>query len=114
MGTLGVHRESDQIPLVDADHGGAGAQGQFGFGLVVHLDQGAEAHLAAKLQQFSQLPGGQRGHDKQHGIGTHEAGVAHVGGTDGEILTQHRQFHGHARLDQVAGRARKKLTIGQH
>ena len=75
---LVVDLEGDQVPLVDADEGGADGEGPLELGLVVDLDQRVEADLDGEPVEAGQLVVVERGGDEQHAVGAHEAGVEHV------------------------------------
>ena len=77
-GALVVDREGAQVPLVDPDQPGPGAQGAVELLLVVHLDQGGQAERAGAGREAGQLVVVEGGGDQQHGVGPHEAGVDHV------------------------------------
>ena len=77
---VGVDLERDQVALVHPNEGGSHGQGTIQLVLVVDLHQGIEADLAGQRMERGELAVVEGRRDEQHGIGTHEAGIADVGG----------------------------------
>jgi len=55
----------------------------------------------------------QGGHDEEHGVGAHEAGVGDVARPHREVLAQHRQGDRRPRFGQVGGRPAEVRFVGQ-
>ena len=83
-----VHLERAQVPLVHPDDLGAGLNGPVQFEPVVDLHQGGQRAASGQFEERAQLGIGQGGHDQQHGIGPHQAGVAPRRGLDREVLAK--------------------------
>src|SRR5204862_786034 len=87
-GPLVVDLERDEVALVDTHEGGADLQGDLQLWLVVHFDQRVETHFGGQVVERAQLPGVEGGGDEQHAVGPHEASIAHVVRSHGEVLAQ--------------------------
>ena len=81
-----IDLERPQIPLVDADHMGAGPEGSIELWLVVHLHQGSHSQLSGDLHEPTELEVGERSNDEEHRVGVHVPGITHIQCTDGEVL----------------------------
>ncbi len=75
-----VDGERVQVALVDAHHRGPEGEGPCQLVLVVHLYQDVEPEPVRQPRQIAQLVVVEGGHDQQDRVGTHDPGVAHVGG----------------------------------
>ena len=67
-----------------------------------------------QVQELRELARREGTDDQQQSVGSHEPGVADVGGADREVLSQYREVHRGAGLGQVVGRPAKELLVGQH
>ncbi|MNY21018.1 hypothetical protein D3C86_1545370 [compost metagenome] len=80
----------------------------------MHLDQHIEVEGLGGRRQLGQLRIGQRRDYQQHAIGAQGAGLDDLVGVDHEILADHRQRTGVARLLQVEVGALEEILVGQH
>ena len=103
-----------QVALVDTDEGGADGEGGVELRLVVDLDEHGEAEIGGQGVELGELGGVEGGHDEQHGVGAHQAGVGDVAGVDGEVLAHHRQRRRGPGRAQVVGRPGEELLVGEH
>ena len=80
----------------------------------MHFDQHIQADVHRFAVQRQQRCVVERGHDQQDAVGAEHARFHDLVGIDGEILAQHRQRAGGARLLQVGVGALEEIDIGQH
>src|SRR5690606_16485343 len=106
--------EGPQIAVVDADQGRVQRQGRVQFVPVVDFNQHVHAQFRGHAFEFAQLGGRQGGGDQQHAVRTQRPGVDDLVGIDQEILAQHGQAAGGARLAQVIIAALEILHVGEH
>ena len=108
------HLESAQVTVVDAQQRGLQLERRSQFLVVVHLDQHVHAEVKRASFQFRHQAVVQCRHDQQDRIRAHRARLVHLVMVDDEILADHRQRAGGARLAQVGFRALEELHVGQH
>ena len=113
-GSIGVDREGREVALVHPDELRPGVEGPRQLGLVVHLDHGVERELPGHAQEARQFRVRQRGDDQQDGIGSHEAGVADVGGAHVKSLRRTGSRHAGTDRHQVGGGTREERLVGEH
>src|SRR6056297_2951790 len=112
----GVERglEGVEIAVVDADHHGFEMCRAVQFGAVMHLDQSVHAPVFCRGLKLGGLGVTDRRHNDQDAVRTPGARLGDLIGVIHEILAQHRQIAGGARLPKILGRALKAGCIGQH
>ena len=103
-----------EIAVVDADHLAVQTCCPVQFGPVVHLDQGIHAPIRRRCFQLCSLRVRNAGHNDQNAICTQCTRLGHLIGVIHEILAQHRQLAGRARLGQKRFCALKTWGIRQY
>ena len=111
-GFIGGH--PGQIPVVDADNLGAGAQRPFQLRLVVHLDDGRHANPGNRFPQTLQLLILEDRDDQQHSIGASGARRHHLDRIDDEVLAEDRTVNRGPDLFQMQQAAAEELRLRQH
>ena len=103
-----------QVAVVHADQRRGELQRVVQFFAVVHFHQHRHAEAVRQSLERLHLFGGQRGGDQQDRIRAHRSRLVDLVFVHDEILAQHRQSTGCARLLQMIRAALKELLIGQH
>ena len=77
------------------------------------LDQGIHADFQGQGVEVGQLGIVQGGHYEQHGVGTHDPGIADIACIDSEVLAEHRNRDSTACSHQVVDRAAEVPDVGE-
>jgi hypothetical protein len=90
-GPVGIDSKGHEVSLVHADQISASGNGTIEFGFIVNLDKRIKPDGMGQLQKRFEFGLVKSGGDEQHAVGSHDAGIAHVSSTDGEVFAQHRE-----------------------
>ena len=106
--------ERAQVAVVDADQRRAQLQRRGQLVAVMHFHQHVQAQFQRAGFQFRHQAVVERRDDQQDRIGAHRARFVDLVHVDHEVLAQHRNLAGGARLLQVVHRALEEMHVGQH
>jgi hypothetical protein len=90
-GPVGIDSKGHEVSLVHADQISASGNGTIEFGFIVNLDKCIKPDGMGQLQKRFEFGLVESGGDEQHAVGSHDAGIAHVASTDGEVFAQDRE-----------------------
>ncbi|MNJ24967.1 hypothetical protein D3C77_193990 [compost metagenome] len=114
LGAGEIHAEIPQIPVVDANHGGAEGQGAIPLLCIAHLGQHPEAQLFRHLEQGAIALVGEHREHQQDGVRLIVAGQIDLIGVNHEVLAQHRLLDPGTHPGQEGEIPLEELLVGQH
>jgi len=113
-GSVQVHLERPQVPVVEPDEPGPGRERPFELACVMDLDEGFEADLERTIDESSQSFGRMEHRQQEHEVRAGRAKHRQLDRFDDEVLGEDRDGDGRPDGAQVVDRAAEPVRLAQH